>query len=129
MLSILRRPEVERRFGKPRSTMYAEQAAGLFPKPIALGARSVGWIESEVVTVLAARAAALADEQVRALVADLLAHRANGSGGATAETGAALVRELSRWNLRTPARDDDTAKGRPLTKRGASVHAKAGAPC
>ncbi len=45
---ILRRRQVEARTGLPRSTLYAKIAAGKFPKQIQLGAKSVGWLESEV---------------------------------------------------------------------------------
>ena len=31
-----------------RSTIYVMVAAGRFPKPVPLGARAVGWIESEL---------------------------------------------------------------------------------
>ena len=100
MLNVLRRPEIERRFGKRRSTMYAEQAAGLFPPPIALGARSVGWLEAEVVTLVAARAAGLSDDQLRSLLGTLVARRTNGTGGISVETGSELVREMFRSTSR-----------------------------
>ncbi|MCY3700112.1 MAG: AlpA family transcriptional regulator [Gemmatimonadetes bacterium] len=45
---ILRLPEVQRRTGLSRSTIYVRLDRGLFPKPVSLGARAVGWIESEV---------------------------------------------------------------------------------
>ncbi|MER8388271.1 AlpA family phage regulatory protein [Mesorhizobium sp. M1380] len=45
---ILRRDEVERATGLPRSTIYAKIAAGSFPKPIQLSARAVGWLESDI---------------------------------------------------------------------------------
>jgi prophage regulatory protein len=45
---ILRRPEVEVATGLPRSSLYELIAAGQFPKPIPLGARSVGWLETDV---------------------------------------------------------------------------------
>ena len=45
---ILRRKQVEARVGLARSTIYQRVSAGTFPKPISLGARAVGWIESEV---------------------------------------------------------------------------------
>lgn len=45
---ILRRPDVEARTGLARSTIYAWMAAGTFPRPVALGARLVGWRESEI---------------------------------------------------------------------------------
>lgn len=46
--TILRRDEVERATGLPRSTIYAKIAAGDFPKPIQLSARAVGWLESDI---------------------------------------------------------------------------------
>ena len=46
--SILRLPEVKSRTGLPRSTIYLRISQGTFPLPISLGARSVGWIASEI---------------------------------------------------------------------------------
>lgn len=46
--TILRRDAVERMTGLPRSTLYAKVAAGEFPKPVRLGARSVGWFEQDI---------------------------------------------------------------------------------
>ena len=48
MIRFLRRPEVTSRYGLPRSTLYAWILAGRFPKPIRLGARSVGWSIDEL---------------------------------------------------------------------------------
>jgi prophage regulatory protein len=45
---ILRRPEVQEASGYKTSQLYAKIAAGEFPKPIKIGERAVGWIESEV---------------------------------------------------------------------------------
>jgi prophage regulatory protein len=56
--SILRLPAVRARTGLSRSTIYQRAAKGGFPKPILLGERAVGWIESEVEEWLAARIAA-----------------------------------------------------------------------
>lgn len=52
---ILRRPEVEARTGLSRSTIYLWIQQGEFPKPVALGARLVGWRESDVNSWLEAR--------------------------------------------------------------------------
>lgn len=52
---ILRRPEVEARTGLSRSTIYLWIQQGGFPKPVALGARLVGWRESDVTAWLEAR--------------------------------------------------------------------------
>jgi prophage regulatory protein len=46
--AVLRRDAVERVTGLPRSTLYELMAKGTFPKPIRIGARSVGWLEDEV---------------------------------------------------------------------------------
>ena len=46
--SIIRLPEVLNRTGLGRSTVYLKIANGTFPKPISLGARAVGWLESDV---------------------------------------------------------------------------------
>ena len=45
---VLRLPRVQTRTGLARSTIYVRVADGSFPQPIRLGARAVGWIESEV---------------------------------------------------------------------------------
>jgi prophage regulatory protein len=54
-LSILRRKQVEKRTGLSRSTIYLRIQEGTFPKPVSLGARTVGWIENEIQEWLAAR--------------------------------------------------------------------------
>ena len=46
--SILRLPDVIKRTGLSRSSIYLSIELGNFPPPIALGKRSVGWIESEI---------------------------------------------------------------------------------
>jgi prophage regulatory protein len=46
--SILRRRQVEARTGLARSTIYQYIKDGAFPKPVQLGPRAVGWLESEV---------------------------------------------------------------------------------
>ena len=55
--AVLRRDDVERATGLPRSTLYDLVQKGRFPKPIKIGARSVGWIESEVLAWQRARIA------------------------------------------------------------------------
>ena len=46
--AILRRKQVETQTGLSRSTIYLRIKEGSFPKPISLGARAVGWLESEI---------------------------------------------------------------------------------
>jgi len=57
-IRILRRKELEERYGLPRSTIYDAIRSGAFPAPIRLGARSVGWIEAEIESWLNSRIAA-----------------------------------------------------------------------
>lgn len=45
---FLRLCEVQRRVPYSRSTLYLKVSRGEFPKPISLGARAVGWLESDV---------------------------------------------------------------------------------
>lgn len=54
-LTILRRKQVEARIGLSRSTIYERIKAGTFPTPISLGAKSVGWLESEIDAWLSAQ--------------------------------------------------------------------------
>lgn len=46
---VLRLPEVEIVTGRKRSSIYEGIADGTFPAPIPLGAKSVGWIEDEII--------------------------------------------------------------------------------
>ena len=57
-LIILRRKQVEARTGYSRSSLYKRMSEGTFPAQIKLGARAVGWIESEVTAFIESRIAA-----------------------------------------------------------------------
>ncbi len=46
--TILRLPQVKIRVGLSRSSIYLAVSQGTFPKSVSLGARAVGWLESEV---------------------------------------------------------------------------------
>lgn len=56
-LAILRRKQVEQRTGLRRSTIYDAMRRNEFPAPIRLGARSVGWLSSEIEAWISARIA------------------------------------------------------------------------
>ncbi len=73
--TILRLREVLRRRGRSRSAHYMDVGARLFTKPVAIGARAVGWPEREVDTLNAARIAGKSDDEIRALVVKLEAAR------------------------------------------------------
>jgi prophage regulatory protein len=50
--SILRLKEAITKTGVGRSTIYAMMNKNCFPKPVKLGPKMVGWIESEIDTWL-----------------------------------------------------------------------------
>lgn len=54
---IVRLSEVVKMTGLCRSTIYRRMSEGGFPKPISLGARSVGWKESQITNWLNERLA------------------------------------------------------------------------
>lgn len=63
-LTILRRKQVQARTGLSRSTIYSRLKPNpkrpgdfdpTFPKPVSLGAKSVGWVESEIEAWLSAQ--------------------------------------------------------------------------
>ena len=46
--TILRLPQVRERTGLSRSTIYLKISRGQFPIQLPLGARAVGWLDSDV---------------------------------------------------------------------------------
>ncbi len=57
MACILRRPDVEAKTGLSRSGIYDLMKAGKFPRPVPLGEKAVGWIQSEIETWIEERVA------------------------------------------------------------------------
>jgi prophage regulatory protein len=55
--AILRKAEVLTRTRKSETSLYRDMDAGTFPRPIKIGPRAVGWLESEVNEWLAERIA------------------------------------------------------------------------
>ncbi len=54
-LKVLRLPDVIARVGLKRASIYQRIQMGIFPKPVPLGPRAVGWLEHEVVAWLNGR--------------------------------------------------------------------------
>jgi len=73
--SILRLPDVKASTGLSRSTIYLRITQGVFPKPVSLGGRAVGWPAHEVAALNAGRIAGKPDAEIRELVAKLEAAR------------------------------------------------------
>jgi prophage regulatory protein len=69
--SILRLPAVKTSTGLSRSTIYLRIAQGVFPRPVSLGGRAVGWPAHEVAALNAARIAGKAEAEILELVGKL----------------------------------------------------------
>jgi prophage regulatory protein len=76
--TILRLPAVKAETGYSRSTIYLRISQGLWPRPVNLGPRSVGWPASEVAAINAARIAGKTDLEMRDLVGRLQIARKEG---------------------------------------------------
>jgi prophage regulatory protein len=74
---ILRLPDVKKLSGISRSSIYKFIAEGFFSKPIALGPRMVGWLESELAALNAARVRGASEDEIREIVQRLEAARKN----------------------------------------------------
>lgn len=70
-LIILRLPAVLKITGVSRSLIYQQITDGLWPKPIRISNRSVGWLETEVQALVQARVANLSPASIKQLVIDL----------------------------------------------------------
>ena len=75
-MSILRMPAVKAETGhRSHASIYTAIKAGLFTTSIAIGPRSVGWVDYEVSAINKARIAGQSDAQIRELVKRLHANR------------------------------------------------------
>lgn len=75
-MKIQRISEVKKVFGyRSNTTIYSLINEGLFSRPVPIHRRSVGWPESEVQTICAARISGKHDDEIRGLVDQLHAKR------------------------------------------------------
>ena len=75
LLKCVRLPGVIDRSGKGRTSIYDGVRNGTFPPPIRIGARASAWLDHELEAVIGAYAAGASDDEIRALVAQLVAAR------------------------------------------------------
>ena len=68
---ILRIKQIKAQTGLPNSTVYYHIQQGLFTRPIKLGERMSGWLESEVNAIMAARIAGKSEAEIKTLVQSL----------------------------------------------------------
>lgn len=82
---LLRLPAVLAAYGKSRSSFYTDVSCGLAPRPVALGARSVGWPAHEVDALLRARIRGATEIELRDLVSTLTRQRVAEGAAAAVE--------------------------------------------
>jgi prophage regulatory protein len=71
MNKFLRLPDIQEIFGLSRSSIYKLISDGLFPKPIPIGSRSVGWLDEEVEMIFSARISGKNHDEIKSLVENL----------------------------------------------------------
>lgn len=77
---IQRKSETNKRIGWSRSTLHVRIKDGLFPPPINLGGRAVGFLESETEAVIRAMVAGKTKPEIREVVNSLVNERQNTMG-------------------------------------------------
>lgn len=75
-MSILRMPAIKAETGhRSHASIYNAIKAGLFTKPVLIGSRAVGWPDTEINALNAARISGQSEAQIRELVKKLHAKR------------------------------------------------------
>lgn len=77
--TILRLPAVLKATGVSRSLIYQQISEGMWPRPIRISNRSVGWLETEVQALINARVANFDSSAIRKLVRELSLKRTQAS--------------------------------------------------
>jgi prophage regulatory protein len=72
-----RKPAVLGRLGIKHSKFHDDISKGLFTPPVALGPRCSAWPSHETEAIIRARIAGQSDDEIRALVKQLVAARAS----------------------------------------------------
>ena len=79
-MAIWRLPMTLAESGKKRSSLYEAIKSGTWTRPVKLGPRAVGWPDTEVRAINAARIAGDSELEIRALVVRLEADRKKAPG-------------------------------------------------
>lgn len=74
-LKVIRKPEACNFAGLSNTSLFEQTKLGLFPPPISIGARAVGFIFHEIQTVIAARSIGKSDDEIRQIVKALIKQR------------------------------------------------------
>ena len=89
MTRLCRTDETITRRGSSHTRHYHDVRAGLFPPPVKTGRRSVAWPSDEIDALNAARTAGASDDEIRALVRQLVEARKAKAAAAIAMATAA----------------------------------------
>tara|TARA_R110001606_G_scaffold399267_1_gene583102 strand:- start:4472 stop:4750 length:279 start_codon:yes stop_codon:yes gene_type:complete len=74
-LKVIRKPQVCDLAGMSNTSLFEQTRAGIFPPPISLGARAVGFFLHEVQAVLVARSVGKSDDDIKLIVKALIKQR------------------------------------------------------
>lgn len=74
-VQLIRRPEVLSLIGRSKSSLQLDEKAGLMPTPISIGERAVAYIKQEIEDVIQARISGKSKDEIKELVASLIAQR------------------------------------------------------
>ncbi len=73
---IVRKPEVLNTLGISRTTLFNRINDGLFPPGCSLGGRAVGWLESEIQSILQVFLSGASQDDIKQHVINLVKNRA-----------------------------------------------------
>lgn len=108
---LIRLPQVAAAMAQRTTAIYQDVKDGVLPRPIHKG-RSSFWVESEIAAVNAARIAGRTEDEIRALVSELVAQR-----GQMAEKLAPTSAPATKKTART-ARPVKIRRGRNTAQAG-----------
>jgi len=75
MILLLPISKITTAYSRGKSSIYSDIHAGLFPRPVKVGAKSSRWPNHEVEALIRAHIEGYSEEQIRQLVAELEANR------------------------------------------------------
>ncbi|OKY27658.1 AlpA family transcriptional regulator [Thalassotalea sp. PP2-459] len=74
-IQLIRRPLVLALTARSKSALFLDEQSGLMPPAISIGDRAVAYLQHEIEAVIQARIEGKTNEQIKALVQELIEHR------------------------------------------------------
>jgi prophage regulatory protein len=75
IINLVRRVEAQKPFAISKSAFYDKIKQGLIPPQISIGSRAVAWPEHEIQEVIKALVAGKSNNEIKIIVANLVAQR------------------------------------------------------